>query len=371
MLRPLFLFLGTLLLHVHACSTDLGCSLNGVCSSGSCLCDKPWGGPRCGVLQYKTDQPVAAKNLYPHNDSDVPARGPCVTPSGSCRALNTWNGPIVKVGDTFHMFNPLYKRGSLLETQDMLHGVSNNITGPYSWRTQNQGNMGSNPALVAFLDPETNVTKYSLWSGGNVYVSDDINGKFELVSGENPRLSNPAPIFHNGRWFATSQSTTEILTTTKLGAAWEHFSSIRPKIDRGVQEDPFMWIDRRGSWHILNHAYDTSEYSSCGTSTVSAHLFSPDGKTWSILQNPNVEPYSHTVSYEDGTTHTFTTLERPNCQFNGQGQMTHINLAADMVSQDAGCRDYAVCPAKHGGNCACTNCKYADHAGTIIIELDV
>ena len=28
------------------------------------------------------------------------------------------------------------------------------------------------------------------------------------------------------------------------------------------------------------------------------------------------------------------------------------------------------CPSVVKGRCACTNCKYADHAGTIIIELD-
>ena len=31
---------------------------------------------------------------------------------------------------------------------------------------------------------------------------------------------------------------------------------------------------------------------------------------------------------------------------------------------------YDTCPAKKA-NCACTNCKYADHAGTIIIALNV
>jgi len=107
--------------------------------------------------------------------------------------------------------------------------------------------------------------------------------------------------------------------------------------------------------------------SQCGSSTLSAHVFSEDGKTWKMLE-PNVEPYTHTVQYADGTSHTYTTLERPNCHFNAHGTMTHINLAADMMTQDARCADYATC--NRGGQCACTNCKYADHAGTIIIALD-
>ena len=77
------------------------------------------------------------------------------------------------------------------------------------------------------------------------------------------------------------------------------------------------------------------------------------------------------MHYEDGTSHTFNTLERPNIHFNSDGQMTHINLAADLVTQDAGCANYTQCPARSAHGCACTNCKYADHAGTIIVSLDV
>ena len=37
-----------------SCKSDLECSLNGVCTSGACVCVKPWGGASCGVLQYAT-----------------------------------------------------------------------------------------------------------------------------------------------------------------------------------------------------------------------------------------------------------------------------------------------------------------------------
>ncbi len=89
------------------------------------------------------------------------------------------------------------------------------------------------------------------------------------------------------------------------------------------------------------------------------------------MLKPDVEPYTHVVHYEDGTSHIYNTLERPNAHFDSAGAMTHINLAADLMTQDAGCATYDSCPAKMGGKCACTNCKYADHAGSIIIALDV
>jgi hypothetical protein len=33
------------------CSTNLGCSLNGICESRVCVCDMPWGGSACDILQ--------------------------------------------------------------------------------------------------------------------------------------------------------------------------------------------------------------------------------------------------------------------------------------------------------------------------------
>ena len=63
---------------------------------------------------------------------------------------------------------------------------------------------------------------------------------------------------------------------------------------------------------------------------------------------PNVEPYGHTVRWDDGSTHTYTTLERPNLHFDGSGQLTHINLAADLDTGDEGCPDRKDhCPAFH------------------------
>ena len=62
------------------------------------MCDKPWGGPGCGVLQYKMNQAVSTKNLYTLNETGsqaAPKSGPCVTKAGFCNALDTWNGPIV------------------------------------------------------------------------------------------------------------------------------------------------------------------------------------------------------------------------------------------------------------------------------------
>jgi hypothetical protein len=76
---------------VSSCTTDLGCSLNGVCSAGACVCDKPWQGASCGVLRYKPTA-KAGHDLFAIN-----------------RSHNTWNGPIVgPVEGKYHLFDPLY-----------------------------------------------------------------------------------------------------------------------------------------------------------------------------------------------------------------------------------------------------------------------
>lgn len=130
-----------------------------------------------------------------------------------------------------------------------------------------------------------------------------------------------------------------------------------------------MWVDRRNNWHIINHAYNTYEWRSCGTSLLSSHFFSSDaGKTWHFLPQA-IQPYGHTVQYDDGSSHMFVTLERPNVYLDEHGQLTHIHLAADLVTGDEGCGNRT--EHAHHGHTPCDNCKFADHGGTTIIALDV
>jgi len=274
------------------------------------------------------------------------------------------------VDGKYHMYNPLYKKGSLLSTIDMMYGVADNIEGPYSWTSLVAGgqDFGSNPAFLLYNDSKTGAAVYSLWMGGSakVYVAERPDGPFSEIAGKLPG-TDTAPLFHDGAFYTTTQGTGTIWTASSLSGPWSEFANMTAH-SNATREDPFMWIDTRGHWHVIGHMYDTQQVHDCGSSSLSEHLFSEDGKAWHTL---HIEPYNHTVSYEDGVVHTYTTLERPNCHFDAAGRMTHINLAADMQTQDEGCAEYLTCPAKVGGKCACTNCKYADHAGTIIIALDV
>ena len=181
---------------------------------------------------------------------------------------------------------------------------------------------------------------------------------------------NPAPLWHKGAFYMTFQQTLKVYTTPRLvaGAKWTQYGSID---HTGVPanwtpEDPDMWVDLRGNWHVVGHAYDVHEWKNCASSVLSTHFFSPDGKVWHFLPKA-VQPYSHTVRYDDGTSHMFVTIERPNMFFDERGQLTHIHLAADLSGGDGGCGQRK--NFSNFGHCPCVNCKYDDHGGTTIIAL--
>ena len=162
-------------------------------------------------------------------------------------------------------------------------------------------------------------------------------------------------------------------TTPRLvaGAKWTAHGSIDHSVLPAdwLAEDPAMWVDGRGHFHIVNHAYSAHEWRNCSGSVLSSHFFSADGGvTWHFLPQA-VQPYSHTVRYDDGSAHMFVTMERPSMLFDERGRLTHIHLAADLVTGDEGCGERV--NHTHFGHCPCDNCKYEDKGGTTIIALNV
>jgi hypothetical protein len=230
------------------CKSDLDCSLNGKCrsSAGTCVCDKPWGGSGCGELRYKVT-PAAGRDLFPIN-----------------RSHNTWNGPIVgPVGGQYHLYDPLYGNftgiKSLFRVEWIMHGVADQITGPYDWKSKPTipGGIcccacryaampascgacvgvsacslrplpchlsGINPAFLVFNDSE-GVTKFTLWNGG-VRVSDSPDGPWTSLPGRNPCGLNPAPAHHQGVFYCTSQHTRQIYSAPNISGAWTKLADI-------------------------------------------------------------------------------------------------------------------------------------------------
>ncbi len=329
--------------HGSACKDAFDCSLNGECQGSTCVCYSPWGGEFCQTLQY-AETHASAKNLW--------------TGSGTNESLNTWNGPIMRgVDGVFHLFDPVYEHGSLWHVKYYAHGNAANIEGPYNWSNPTIASTIINPGGLTFKNETTGKMVYSLWMGGDIYVSDDADGPYASMY-KNPMSGNTAPAYFNGSIYVTNQRTQTIMSAKSIAGPWSTFANI-PHQNFNLQynvEDPFMYIDARKNFHIINHAYNTRQTTNCTSSWVSSHFFSSDGERWGHTD----QPYGHTVHFDDGTSHSYCTLERPSLNFDASGQLTHIHFAADLVTEDTGC-------ASRGKGCV--DCKYDDHAGTLLVKL--
>jgi hypothetical protein len=344
--------------YVGPCTSALNCSLNGDCDRfGKCLCVAPWSGPRCGQLKFAEPSPKEGRDLY--NISDM--------------QHNTWNGPIIQSGDsTYHMYLPLYPAGLLYHPVALMLGTASSMFGPWSWRNLSGGDLPTvvdvNPGALVF--DSKGKTVYSLWTAGSIYVADAPSGPFTLVPGSNSSgcKVNASPLFAKSRFFCIGQKGATIMTAPALGGPWTVYS--KPPKPHGA-EDPFLYQDQKNSshWHALYHASSYPQVDNCGSSRVSAHIFSQDsGVTWHALE-PEVQPYKPKVRWTDGE-QTFATMERPHLYFDAVGRITHLGAAAALNIGDEGCEKTPNCkPARQQGHCPCVNCKYVSHAGSVLIEL--
>jgi hypothetical protein len=240
------------------CATNVDCSLNGVCSTGQCVCDSPWGGQSCETLIYATT-PASAKNIWVGANTNA--------------SLNSWNGPIVLDPKTmtYHAYVPIYEHASLWGTLFTAHGVSSSPTGPYDWVSMpNLPVHDINPGAVTYPNTSSSTgSTTAVLLGGKVMVAESPAGPFLVSPYTYPggAGSNPAPIFKGGALYLTNQGTDAVWTTPSFDKPWTKFATIQhpsPAFPYTV-EDPVMWVDPRGNWHIINHAYNTGEKTNCST----------------------------------------------------------------------------------------------------------
>lgn len=151
---------------------------------------------------------------------------------------------------------------------------------------------------------------------------------------------------------------THMPVRTKLAGTADNFSSV-PTICFNW-EDQNLWIDKRGNFHTLMHAFrgQPCEYPICDReanprfcSAAGGHAYSENGQDWYVSP---VMPYSPVAVWEDGTNTTFRARERPHLIFDPKqpGVPTHLINGVG----DPGC----------GGN---TGCPGADHTFSLVVPL--
>ena len=181
------------------------------------------------------------------------------------------------------------------------------------------------------------------------------------------------PRHSNGTWFALCVNQLgrdhasgdiffPIFRTDRLAGPWALASTIRlpcvgprPTAPR-VYEDPFMYLERDGSWHVIWHAFNgTTPCGDCDDGLVAAHHASPDGIHWRESATP---PFDNAIRFTNGSTVVVSTRERPVLvRAAPGGGFSHI------VS--------AVCEPRECAPVRSVNCKYRCADFTLVQPLAV
>ena len=398
-------FLGTSAIFTSSpCKTDADCSLNGVCTSGACVCDPGWttlmttGGsePGCGYL-----------DLAP---SPVSICGPgCVFHGGKGgvdKTTTSWGGSVIREpaatanGDSkFFMFAAEMAQHCTLSkwttNSQVVMATSTDPLGPFVRQNVAIPPWSHNPEAVLAPDgtwviytlgpgfgkkPQTNCTpgastttavtvtadeiaadkeedgaitaNFTLhyakspegpWSAKTMIV-EDWNASWTM---QNPGNWNPAPV-------VLADGRVQVMAHTDWGP-WSGEVILEAKTWEGpykilsgqnydlldhcdyCEEDPFMWIDTRGHYHVLYHrmfdAYGLLD-SNWGKYNASSkppggpvphgwaggHAFSADGLKWSTWNRC----YNTSLPLTNGTTVEVNRRERPKLLFDPKGKPTHL-----------------------------------------------
>ena len=352
------------------CTTDLDCSLNGVCSNAVCVCDAPWNGTSCSVLQFRPAPTVGAYGESPN--------------------VTSWGGTPL-LGDepntTWHMYVVEIEGAGCGLAQwkaqsTVVHAIASSPEGPYMRVSTVLKHEAHNPAALRHNgswyifhigdgDAPKNVSACTGGEGppppaGHVVTKHAIHvsrsgpaGPFVPVPTGSEFIAhgcnNPSPMRHpNGTVYLGCTWSLRRAKQPDL-SRWSKAWSIAPKSGRTwlnrSWEDPFLWVDARGNWHVLAHTYTDDVFPAL---SYSGHGFSTDGHHWHYSTE---EPYDGTVRRVDGSTKYYATLERPKLLFTDPAypfRPTHVINGASPVWDEGA-------PANPCGACRtpgqCVGCK--------------
>jgi len=171
----------------------------------------------------------------------------------------------------------------------------------------------------------------SHWMG--ILVSNDLNApakdwKQIQILGQNLDGTNPsAYVFENGTAllaYRYNDPNGDGTTTERIGLAraaqWSDNYTIihQPLFPQpwAVDEDPFIWRDKRNNFHMLLHHFHPQG---------GWHAFSRDGLSWTY----GGLAYDMNVQWDDGTNMTMKRRERPELIFNSDGVATILFTAVE------------------------------------------
>eukprot|EP01059_Diplonema_ambulator_P033486 TRINITY_DN7026_c0_g1_i1.p1 TRINITY_DN7026_c0_g1~~TRINITY_DN7026_c0_g1_i1.p1 ORF type:complete len:421 (+),score=83.33 TRINITY_DN7026_c0_g1_i1:129-1265(+) len=327
----------------------MGCSLNGECVDGLCICEPQWEGERCEVLRF--ERPMVWETGY-HVEGNA-----------------SWGGNAVFEDGVYHLFVAQMVGGCGLEdygsNSAIVRATSVNVNGPYTFQEYVVLPFAHNPTIRKLPDGSGYVIYFI---GGNKATPKNCTGADATTTPQatTTHTTNPPPnsvptsistAFSRtiyGPWEvsplyfdAASVNASKYLHTGftnpsphflpdgslyfafQAGEVGKHYELIgiaradtwnstykmvtgEPVIPNdpylcvaGMGEDPFLWEDKYG-WHLLIHGM-------CPSGFINAvYAFSNDScVTWT---KSTIPPYSYEVDTTKGE-HFYWRMERPQLSF--------------------------------------------------------
>jgi len=352
---------------VYSCATDEDCSLLGVCLSASCVCDSGWRGADCGELALAPATRHAGYNR-----------------TGESPPTSSWGGRVIAdpVDPALHHLFAAEFTGSC--GLDFWSPYSRIIRaesragpeGPFTFAAEVAPTFAHNPQVAysaaeglylmyhigcAFPQP-AGCTPTALTcapgndengeSGISLRVSRDLRTwtarrGYALANGTgggwDEDTTNPSPLvlgngsivlFYRGcpRNCADSEHTELLGFALAAGSQGPYTRATpAPLFPSHPTEDPNVWQDARGHWHVLSHSLEPGGAWG-GGGRVGRHGFARSLQgpwTW----NSATLAFNTTVHFTDGSVDVLNRRERPQLHFDSSGKPAFLVTGVQAAGQ--------------------------------------
>lgn len=342
---PRSVFRALLVCHLLALCVCLApqCNLNGVINGdGACVCDQGWRGADCGELSVS---PGPANLGYHNTSSGVGA---------------SWGANAVFSQGLWHAFVAEMTLNCTLNeygsNSGIIRATSPSVGGPYTYAETVIAPFAHNPTIrelpngtgyLLFMIGGTPSTQQDCRMGTlarrlRTSSTDDPSGiavsyaptvlgpwshptrvefsHYNTSALLNCAFTNPSPsilpngsvllAFQGGYCHSIIPGIGEEDIGVALAPSWNAtyalvtgapIATLPPWCVAGLGEDPFLYRNSRGEFHMLIHGM-------CFATFNAIHAFSEDGVAWSLSPTP---PYSYMVNYSGAAPELYWRVERP------------------------------------------------------------
>ena len=341
---PLHLRLACLfVVAMAACQSDLDCRLLGVCREGSCQCDPGWSGSDCGTAKLMPFENAGYINASGYSWGGNAIQAPdgrwhlffselsheCplalfrnvsmishamsesltgnFTLVERIRAPFAHNAaPVQLPGGGIVIYGEILIEGSFLSVKGVPHSRERPFSPIFGCSlgigTPNAGHAAScydHSIPPCFHSVQNNSCSDHQPMDIIALYAPSVEGPwtFQVIQFTGtPAISgssNPTVVFHtNGSAVMVyrGQSDGGESLSMAVSDSWrgpfryENITLVSPKDKSGSHEDPHLFIDKRGHYHVISHNQGTDRLCPL-TNECGAHLYSSDGKAWHIQRS--------------------------------------------------------------------------------------